>query len=206
MPQVYVIHHEGELPADLPRGRPVLVLIGGAGQFLPRSQRSLKDLFLALADLAERHRWTVVDGGTDAGVMRLMGQARFARQGTFPLVGVAPIGRVRRPGRPLTSDTALPEPHHTHLLLVPGQAWGDEVHHLARIATHLAQGAPSVAVLINGGAVSRRDVAAQRAEGRPIWAVCGTGRLADELAQAPPPGIQAVSLEELPARLEQYLG
>jgi hypothetical protein len=68
-----------------------------------------------LAPLAQELGVIVADGGTDAGVMRLMGQAREEVQGSFPLVGVSPVGLVRLPDVE-TSSTELTdlESHHTH--------------------------------------------------------------------------------------------
>jgi len=192
--------------ADLPRGRPVLVLIGGAGRLDPATAARLEPLFADLAAAAQAHGWVVVDGGTDAGIMRLMGRARAAQGATFPLVGVAPAAKVRLPDHQADPDAAEPEPHHTHLVLTPGRAWGDEAPYLARVATMLAQGAPTVAVLINGGSASRRDVEAQRAEGRRVLAVAGTGRLADALAQDPPPGVEPVPWTALITRVRDILG
>ena len=76
----------------LDRGRPALVLVGGAGD-LPDDQ-GLDSLFAEIVALSERLRSSVVDGGTDAGIMQLVGKARAAAQAMFPLVGVAAEGTV----------------------------------------------------------------------------------------------------------------
>ena len=90
-------HLDGALAAlGLDRGRPALVLVGGAGD-LPDDQ-GLDSLFADIVALSERLRSSIVDGGTDAGIMRLVGKARAAAQGTFPLVGVAAEGTVVIPG------------------------------------------------------------------------------------------------------------
>ena len=192
---------------DLPPHRPVLVLVGGAGYL--ENEDALESLFTALARVAEEVGAIVVDGGTDAGVMCLMGRARAATRGTFPLVGVAPRGRVRLPDEPpAADDDRVPvEPHHTHLILVPGNAWGDESPYLARVATLLAGNAPSVTVLVNGGEVARQDVEHSLAEGRPVIVVAGTGRLADELAAAAdrPAGVRVVGMDEAVAAVRACL-
>ena len=191
----------------LPLHRPVLVLVGGAGNL--EDEGALEGLFTALAQVAENVGAIVVDGGTDAGVMRLMGRARAATRGAFPLVGVAPRGRVRLPHEPAAADDhrVLVEPHHTHLILVPGDAWGDESPYLAQVATLLAGDAPSVTVLVNGGEVARQDVAHSLAEGRPVVVIAGTGRLADEMATAAdhPAGVHVVGLDEAADVVRSYL-
>jgi hypothetical protein len=48
----------------------------------------------------------------------------------------------------------------------------------------LSQDHRSVTILINGGDISRKDIELSIAHGRPVIALGGTGRLADELAGA----------------------
>src|SRR5712692_7321254 len=107
--------------------RPTLVLVGGAGGLNDADLTRLRPLFVqALAPLANALGASVVDGGTDAGVIRLMGQARAETGATFPLVGVAAVETVALPdASPPRADAAPLEPHHTHFLLVPGDQWGD---------------------------------------------------------------------------------
>ena len=62
-----------------------------------RCDRCLRDV---LVPLAAEHHLTVVDGGTDAGIMKMMGEARSAARHSFPLIGVAPSGLVSLPGTP----------------------------------------------------------------------------------------------------------
>jgi hypothetical protein len=46
----------------------------------------------------------------------------------------------------------------------------------------LARGKPALTLLINGGEISRADVQHSLDAGRPVIALAGSGRLADELA------------------------
>ncbi len=168
----------------LPSQRPILVIIGGASQLSDEIFQQIQGFFVeVLAPIAEKNHAVVVDGGTDAGVMRLMGKARSQMGGTFPLVGVAPRGLVILPGEPTQSDQHSPlEPNHTHFVLVPGETWGDESMALAQVATGLAAGAPTIAIMLNGGAVTWHDAANNVGEGRSLLVIDGTGRAADELA------------------------
>jgi hypothetical protein len=164
---------------------PVLVLVGGAGGVGEEDQARLRPLFEAgLAPLAEARGAAVVDGGTDAGVMRLMGQARAEIGASFPLVGVAPAARVEIPDAPSWPDAVPLEPRHTHVVLVPAATWDDGARWLARAAEALAGGSRSVTVLVNGGEVTWEDAAQSIRAGRPVVAVGGTGRVADALAAA----------------------
>lgn len=180
------VHDERELDEaltalELERGRPVLVLVGGAGS-LSAPDRVRPVFEDALVPLAERLRAHVVDGGTAAGVMRLLGEARSAAGATFPLVGVAAEGTVALPDEDDEgAGRATLDPNHSHFVLVPGSDWGDEVPWLGRVAELLAGGASSATVLVEGGAIAWRDVEASVDAGRPVVALAGSGRTADEL-------------------------
>src|SRR5215211_632684 len=182
-------------PAELPnalrklglhRSRPVLVVVGGAGKLTEVEMTRLRPLFVeVLAPLAEALGACVADGGTYSGVMHLMGQARTETQASFPLVGVAATGTVALPDTPLPRpDATLLEPNHTHFVLVPGSEWGDDSPWLPRVVSVLANGAPSVTVMVNGGENTWKDVSESVEAGRRVIAVAGSVRAADMLVGA----------------------
>ncbi len=164
--------------------RPVLVLIGGASQLSAADYKLIEQVFeTVLAPIAQIWQAAVIDGGTDTGVMRLMGHARHRIGGTFPLIGVAPIDLAVLPNQSAPSEAAAPlEPHHSHFLLVPGADWGDESRWMAATATAIANTAPSVTVLVNGGEVTWEDALQNIAAARPLIVIDGSGRTADRLA------------------------
>jgi hypothetical protein len=167
--------------------RPILVVVGGASQISEIDYWRIQDFFVeVLASIAQNLGAYVVDGGTDAGVMRLMGYAREQINGQFPLIGVAPIAKVLLPNQTATpDDDATPlEPHHTHFVLVPGNYWGAESPWIVEVATLLASGAPSLTVLINGGEISFSDALNSITAGRLVVAIAGSGRTADKLVSA----------------------
>jgi hypothetical protein len=181
-------------PADLPAAlgalhvglrRPVLVSVGGAGGMAPGHLTAVSAV-LREHIVAGLDRWgaAVVDGGTDSGVMRAMGQARDAAGGHFPLVGVAAEGTVVVPGIAAGPDAAPLELRHTQLILVPGDSWGDESPWLSRVAAAIADGQPSVTLVVNGGEVTYDDIRHSLQAGRPVIVVAGTGRTADAIAAA----------------------
>jgi hypothetical protein len=169
---------DGVAQLGLRRGRPVVVLVGGADGMSDadrmRAGTLLRD---AVFPLLDRLGAAVVDGGTDAGVMRAAGRARDAIGGRFPLVGVVL-------GEPVDQDNAPLEPYHTHLLLVPGSDWGDESPWIAGVASVVAGGEPSVTLVVNGGAITFADIGHSLDAGRPILVVAGSGRTADAVAAA----------------------
>lgn len=171
--------------ARIPLGSPVLVLVGGASGMTEEVLPALTELFVdALVPMLDRLGVVVVDGGTDAGVMRLIGQARTESAARFPLIGVAASGTVAIPGRPSTPDMAAVATGHTHLILVPGQQWGDESPWLAAVGTAVAAGQPSATLLVNGGAIAYRDAEYSLAAGRRLVVLEGSGRTADVIARA----------------------
>jgi hypothetical protein len=172
--------------------QPVLVVVGGASGMQPEEMKRVERLFTdVLAPLAERLGATVVDGGTDAGVMRLMGDARAAGAHTFSLIG-AVVDKLADYGGDVAPNAAALEPHHTHFVLVPGSEWGEEAPWLARLASVIAEGHGSATVLVNGGEISWNDVASSVAEGRRVVVLAGSGRAADELAAAETSRAQAL--------------
>lgn len=164
---------------------PTMVIVGGASGIDDATMEQLRVLFnQVLAPIAEALEAIVVDGGTDAGVMKLMGQARTAIAASFPLIGVAAVGTIILPDLPPPKDAAALEPNHTHFVLVPGALWGDEAPWIARVATALSEPHPSLTILINGGKIAWQDAANSVRTKRPVLVMEGSGRTADELAKA----------------------
>ena len=175
----------------------VVVLVGGAGAASAEQLELVRPVFEeVLAPLAQGLGAIVIDGGTDAGVMELMGTARARGGHAFPLVGVVveAMAKVAANGN---TDGAELEPHHTQFVFVPGARWGDEAPWLARLATVVSGSKRSVTVLVNGGEIAWEDVRHSVEAGRPVVVLDGSGRTADTLAAAArgaPSGIRANSL------------
>lgn len=159
--------------AGLPAGRPVLVLVGGAAGMERDGLEALGVVLRGLVPLLDACGAVVVDGGTDVGVMRAVGRARAAAGGRFPLIGVAAEVAV---------DLDAFEPNHTHLVLVPGGAWGDESPWLAEVADVVAGPEPSLTVLVNGGPITFDDAEHSLGRNRPLVVLRGSGRTADAIA------------------------
>jgi hypothetical protein len=175
---------DGLRALGLDRPRPVLVIVGAASLDETELTR-LRPLFTeGIAPLAQSLGAAIIDGGTDAGVMRLIGQGREVISGSFPLIGVAPADKVLEFDSPGSAGATPIEPHHTHVILVPAASWAAGAPWLSEVATALADEEPTVTVLIGGGKVSRLDSAASVKAARPLVAVLGTGGLADTLGDA----------------------
>ena len=82
------------------------MLVGGAGTM---GEKEFETVAQVLRDevvpVAERRDAVVIDGGTDSGVMQLIGRARSTLGGRFPLIGVAARGSVLVPGAGAPSPT-----------------------------------------------------------------------------------------------------
>lgn len=167
-------------------GHPVIVLIGGG---IDKEQADVtQHAIQTISKVAEDLNALVICGGTDMGVMAEIGQARWENQYQFPLIGVTPEELVTWPGGPSSTKFLwwgkqrwhLNE-YYSHFILVPGGQFGDESPWIVEAASMLSEGSRSVTILINGGEVSRTDIELSLKHGRPVIALSGTGRLADEL-------------------------
>ena len=164
---------------------PAVVVVGGAGAVEPAHAAQSARLFAqVLIPVLTATRATVIDGGPDAGITHLLGEARRRADAVGQHVGVVAAGTVAWPDQPDAGGTAALEPNHTHVVVVPGGDWGDEVPWLSAVAAALAGAAPSITLLANGGEIAYRDVQASLAAGRRVFVLAGTGRAADEIAGA----------------------
>jgi hypothetical protein len=186
------VQHQTDLPKALAESQlslevPVVVLVGGAGGLrVDELARLTPAITEGLIPAVEQVGAVVVDGGTDAGVMRLLGNGRETHSARFRLVGVAAEATVRISGNHtrVNADAADLEPHHTDFLIVPGSDWGDEAPWIAWTASCLAGAAPSLTVLVNGGTIAYTDATASLDSGRPLIVLAGSGRTADDIAAA----------------------
>lgn len=176
----------------LPTPRPSISIIGGAGNMSEAALRQVHNVIEhSLVQFADRHNLNVIDGGTDAGVMSLLGECRAKRNYQFPLIGVAPNALVRYPGFENPQAQADLERRHSHFALTTGAEWGDESDMLAGMAYALSGGDspshfPTLGIVINGGKVVMQEAYARMTGGLryPLLVLEGSGRTADEIAAA----------------------
>ncbi len=162
----------------LKQPRAVLLIFGGADELDESVQRNLAQLFRdAIAPAARETGALIIDGGTESGVMTMIGQA--CGPGANQLLGVSPAKRVTLPASPSPERAAL-EPHHTHFVLVDSDEWGGETAMIFELAK--ATRAPVAAVLANGGRITLNEALLTARNRWPLFVLEGSGRLADELA------------------------
>jgi len=168
---------------ELPSPRAILIISSGASDMSPTEVGQLQELLIeGVARVAAEEGIAVLDGGTRAGVMQMIGEGHAAAGSTAPLIGVCPAALVSWPGGP-ADDARIPlEPNHTHFVLTDGDHWGAETETMFALAIVLSNGIPSLALLANGGSVARREMLYNVRQGREIIVIRGSGRLADIIA------------------------
>ena len=167
--------------------RPVLLVIGGAESLDPAVETRLERLFERGAVRAAGETGaTLLDGGTESGVMAALGRAAATSDASALYVGVAPAGKVTFPGdeRPMPDSATKLEPNHSHFVLASSDEWGGETSLLFEILDGLAGTEPVVAILAGGGSGALDEVRLAADRGIRIVAIEGTGGLADALAAA----------------------
>lgn len=171
---------------DIPQPGALVLIAGGASQMDNHIREELSPLFTdGIAHVAASLEALIIDGGTQAGVMALIGLGVAQQQHKPALVGVAPVGLVTYPGKSTdkTSREAVPlDPNHSHFVLVEADEWGGETETMYELAQVFSQSCPSLALLINGGSIAKREVLQNVRQRRPILIIEGSGRLADDIA------------------------
>lgn len=167
---------------------PAIFISGGASYMSEDDRERVKEIMNSVADFAEEHGAVVIDGGTESGVMQMIGDARLHAGYKFPLIGVAPIGKVSFPGFKNPNEEAVLEDSHSHFVLVEGLNWGDESALIVRLTHAIGSQAkmPAVGILINGGKIAMHEVylASTKELKLPMLVLEGSGRAADEISTA----------------------
>lgn len=172
----------------------VILVIGGADDLDEKLIPRLTQLYgRGIGRAAVDVKALIIDGGTAAGVMSLMGEGVAAHGYQAALLGVSPLNKVYYPGSTLTDGVSL-EPNHSHFVLVEGDKWGSETAMLFGLLNGLTAKAsdvsnqslkiPAVAILAGGGAVSKTEVLRVVRKNFPLLIVEGSGGFADEIAEA----------------------
>lgn len=162
----------------------VLLLIGAADTLPDNLKPRLNQLFgRGIARAVMNVKAVVIDGGTKAGVMEMMGQGVADRGFNSALVGVAPLSLVKYPGSAGPGETPL-DPNHSHFVLVDGDAWGSETSTIYKLVTQLKETMPAIALLAGGGEIARNEALQAVRQNLLLVVVAGSGGLADEIATA----------------------
>jgi hypothetical protein len=179
-----------------------VILVAGGAEALPADARAfLTQLFgRGVARAAAEIGAVIIDGGTQAGVMEVLGQAAADCGHRGPVLGIAPAGLVASPdgsagGR--SGDVVPLEPNHSHFILADAAAWGGELKTMFDVATVLAEGAKAVTLVAGGGPHTLAEVRESVRRGWPVIAIEGSGGIADALAARPPGEVEDPMLAEI---------
>jgi SLOG in TRPM, prokaryote len=177
--------------------RAVILLFGGAAGLDDSRKAHLETLFAeGVAPAAAELGALIIDGGTQSGVMAMMGEAVARYPKTCQLLGIAPEGKIAHPeisGGSAVSDGTPLEPNHSHFVLVESNEWGGETGKMLELAR--AFNTPIVAILVNGGAIAAGEALQSVRNGWQLLVVEGSGRFADELSAAVRDGHSTQSAE-----------
>src|SRR5213596_918218 len=182
---------------DIAQPQALIMVFGGAkGLDASRKARLVEVFTNAIAPAAAELGALVMDGGTQSGVMAMMGEALAQGGRRSQLLGIAPAGKVTYPGGPSNAnigDGAPLEPNHSHFVLVESDEWGGETGTMFKLA-----GALNVAVatmLINGGQIAGSEALQSVRNGWHLLVIEGSGRFADQVSAAVRDGQPAKSAE-----------
>lgn len=167
--------------------RNVILIAGGASAMGKESDDELFPLLMnGIVRPATSLDALILDGGTQTGVMALIGLGVAQQQHRPTLLGVAANGMVLYPGKTTgTNEGAVPlDPNHSHFILVEADTWGQETRTMYELVQFLSRGHASVAILVNGGEIARKEALYNVHQGRPLIIIEGSGRAADEIAHA----------------------
>ncbi len=159
----------------------LLMLAGGAGKMSGEQLSKITPFIDAASEAVISLGITVIDGGTNVGVMALMGSSLERSGGSVTHIGVLPAYAEAGSGQ---RGEEILDPHHTHFVLVESDRWGRETRLMYRLAELLSGRIPSLALLVDGGKIALDEVVWNVYQKREIVVVSGSGRIADDIATA----------------------
>ena len=164
---------------------PVVLISGGADALDPAIAPKLTQLIgRGLLRAGGASRAVFIDGGTDAGVMALIGRVAGAAAEPTPLIGVAPEALIQNPGIS-TAEAAggrvALAPNHTHFVLTQGEAWGAETPVMFDLAQAIAGKLPAIVVMIGGGQGALSEILHAVRRHWRVLIIAGSKGAADEL-------------------------
>lgn len=172
---------------NIEKPRALILIFGGAAGLAESLKPRLAQLFSrGIVRAAIETGAIIIDGGTKAGIMELMGQAVADQGRRTILLGVAPSGKVTYPdglAEGSTENNASLDPDHSHFVLVDSKEWGGETEMMFKLARSLAGKNPLVVILANGGEISKKELLSSVRHGWPVIVIEGTGGLADDIAK-----------------------
>jgi hypothetical protein len=190
---------------ELKSYKAIILILGGADNINTELVPKLNQLFgRGIAKAAGETEAIIIDGGTKAGVMAMIGDGVNSREYMTQLIGVAPLSKINYSDNNSIDGVSL-EPNHSHFILVEGKEWGSEtgtIFNLIKVLSGQSQidngteretksslknnasKIPVVAILASGGMTTKNEVLFAVRQNIPLIVVQGSGGFADEISQA----------------------
>jgi hypothetical protein len=163
---------------DIQQPEALLIVVGGAKNMDGGMKDRLHLLFSkGIAAMAAEMDAMIIDGGTRAGVMEMMGQGVAEQERQTALLGIAPeakVGYQIQPATQASNGKTQLDPNHSHFVLVKGDKFGDETETMFGLAAELAQRIPVVTVLVGGGDIAKQEVLESVRHGWPVVVLTGS--------------------------------
>ncbi len=161
--------------------RGVVSLIGGASLISAEKagsiDRRLQDI-LVIVQQKLNGKFAVVDGGTDTGVMKSVGNAERRLNGMLTSIGVSPLGGMTNWFAPLNTQ------HDLSLVLNNCNDFGEETEFMMILISeliNLMNRGSAFTILANGGKITVVEAFSNVREGRKVLVLSDSGRTCDLL-------------------------
>ena len=173
---------------NISKSQAVFVLCGSTIKLGTKVKNRLQELISrGVAKAAVDTEALIIDGGTRAGVIELMGKGVEDRGRKTILIGVSPIGKVKHPQLPDyedSEDNVALDPNHSHFVLVENDQWGSETKTMFELARFSSEDENKIITILAGGnpeGVALDEALATVRNNWPLLVIEGSGRLADEI-------------------------
>jgi hypothetical protein len=194
--------------STLPNG--VISISGGAKQYPRKVEEDTVSLVEeVIVPLVYEHGLLVIDGGTEAGIMKITGEVLRRARYRYPIIigdgeetireqppdfqdprllGFVPEPKVTYPGveRPLENHACL-DPNHVYFVMVrDARDWGEEVECMFSFVEYLAtqKQIPVINIVANGGRITIQEVYHAVRQGQPVVVLEGSERAAEVIIAA----------------------
>jgi hypothetical protein len=171
-----------------------MLISGGADDYPPCIVAQTRRAIESVIRFAFDRHILLVDGGTNTGVMGIIGEifAQVKRTSQTkrppPLIGFVPKFMVTYAGAPCEPRCSKPaqlDPNHPYFVLVHGtKEWGGEIDCLFNLVGLISKRIPSIGIIANGGLTTLREAVYSVRQGKELIVFEGSKRAAEVIVAA----------------------
>lgn len=170
----------------------LICTFGGASGLNPTLMPILRSLIdQGVMNASKESGAVMIDGGTDSGIMQIVGRGKGKLMRKMKLIGVCPQNLVKYPGKIYDNENGVNfdeltdlEPHHSHFVLVKSNEWGGETSTMFGVIKYLMQTVKSCGILVNGGSITVNEAVNAVKAKMPLIIIEGSARTADTIASS----------------------